>query len=70
MEGKIRRECRKFKCPDEDRVADLTIEWRQERGKEIIESVHCDNPRLRDIDNWDCRWTCLEALEKAGIKNA
>jgi hypothetical protein len=68
MEGKIRRESRKFRCPDEDRIAELMIEWRQEDGKEVIASVHCDNPRLRDLDNWDCRWTCLDALEKAGIK--
>jgi hypothetical protein len=68
MESKTRRESRKFRCPDENRVADLMIEWRRKEGKEVVESVHCDNPRLRDLDNWDCRWTCLDALEKAGIK--
>jgi hypothetical protein len=68
MEDKIRRESRKFRCPDEDRDAQLLIEWREEDGKEVIASVHCDNPRLSDLDNWDCRWTCMEALEKAGIK--
>ncbi len=68
MEGKIRRERRKFRCPEEDRIADLMIEWRLEDGNEVIASVHCDNPRLRDLDNWDCRWTCLDALEEAGIK--
>jgi len=68
MESNIRREIRKFRCREENRIAELTIEWRQETGKEVIESVHCDNPRLRDLDNWDCRWTCLDALEKAGIK--
>lgn len=68
MEDTIRRESRKFRCPDEDRIADLMIEWREKDGREVIASVHCDNPRLRDLDNWDCRWTCLDALEEAGIK--
>jgi hypothetical protein len=68
MKDDIRREIRKFRCREEDRIAELTIQWRREGGKEIIDSVHCDNPRLRDLDNWDCRWTCMDALEEAGIK--
>jgi hypothetical protein len=69
MEGKIRQESRKFKCLEEDRIADLMIEWRHKDGKEVIAGVYCDNPRLRDLGNWDCRWTCLDALEKAVIKD-
>jgi hypothetical protein len=63
MKDKIRRECRKIRCPEEDRTADLLIEWREQDGGEVIASVRCDNPRLRDLDNWDCRWTCMEALQ-------
>jgi hypothetical protein len=68
MADKIRRECRQIRCPEEDRTADLMIEWREENGKEVLNSVHCDNPRLADLDNWDCRWTCMETLKELGIE--
>lgn len=63
MEEKITRENRKIQCPEEDRTADLTIEWQEIDGRRMIRSVCCDNPKLRDLDNWDCRWTCWEAMK-------
>jgi hypothetical protein len=69
MDDKVRRESRKFRCPEESRIAELMVEWRREGDREVIASIHCDNPKLRDLDNWDCRWTCLNALEAEGIKD-
>ena len=64
MAGKSRWEKRKVKCSETKREANLLIEWRKEKGKEIPNSISCDNPRLSDLDNWDCRWTCMEEIEK------
>ena len=62
MAKKTGWEQRKIKCPEEKREADLLIEWRREKGKKVINSISCDNPRLSDLDNWDCQWSCWEAL--------
>ncbi len=66
MAGKSVREERVFECQDEGRTAKLLIEWQEKDGKRVLRSVSCDHPRLSDIDNWDCHWTCWEAVQKSG----
>jgi len=65
MDGKTLREERTFECQDEKRTAKLLIEWQEEDGKKVLRSVSCDHPRLKDIDNWDCHWTCWEKVQKS-----
>ena len=63
MGRKIKWERRQFECLEEDRIADLLLEWRKENGKTVLDGIFCDNPRFRDLDNWDCEWSCWEELE-------
>lgn len=51
-----------IECPEEDRVARLLVEWGSEEGRYFINSAHCDHPRLKETDNWDCNWSCLEQI--------
>lgn len=62
MVKKSSRETRQVKCPEEDRMASLLLEWHDEKGKQVLNSVVCDNPRLRDLDNWECEWSCWEKV--------
>ena len=48
----------KIKCDETQREANLLIEVCKEKGKEVVKSVSCDNPRLADLNNWDCKWSC------------
>ena len=57
-------ERRTIECPEEKRTAKVLIEWQTEDGERLGKSMSCDNPRLRDIDNWDCHWSCWEAVQK------
>ena len=41
----------------------LMVEWRmQEDGRDVISSVHCDNPNLHNLGGGDCTWSCWEKL--------
>jgi hypothetical protein len=62
MEKESSWETRQMKCPEEGRMANLLIEWRDEEGKTVLKSLGCDNPRLRDLDNWECQWSCWEKI--------
>jgi hypothetical protein len=64
MGGKTVREERSFECRDEQRTAKLLVEWQEKDGERVLKSVSCDHPRFGDIDNWDCHWTCWEAVKK------
>ena len=56
-----------MECPEEQRRAKLLLERISMEGKSFINSVHCDNPRLRETDNWDCNWSCLEKISPEEI---
>ena len=66
MEKQPKYEKRVVKCAEGDHIATLFIEWAEEAGKPVIHSITCDNPRLRDLDNWDCRWSCWEKIAGSG----
>ena len=36
MDSMIRRESRRFHCPEEGRDANLIVEWRKSNGDEVI----------------------------------
>ncbi len=62
-ENILREECT-FNCLEEKRTAKLLIEWQEKDGKRVIKSMSCDNPKLKDLNNWDCHWSCWEAIQK------
>jgi hypothetical protein len=62
MARTTRWETRRVQCPEGKREAELFIEWGEERGTAVVKSVSCDNPRLADLDNWDCHWSCWEKI--------
>lgn len=62
MRKRPRWETRRIHCPEQKRTATLLIEWREKGGKAVINSITCDNPRLSDLDNWDCQWLCWDEL--------
>lgn len=62
MAIQYRWERRQVQCPEEDRVSSLLLTWSEEDQRAVLCSVSCDNPRLRDLDNWECRWSCWEQI--------
>jgi hypothetical protein len=61
----IRYESRTIRCPEVDRTARLFIAWRVDESGATLRGVQCDNPRLSDLDNWNCGWSCLEGITPA-----
>jgi hypothetical protein len=58
----VRWETRQFRCPEQEMVANLLIQWRETEGKPALNGVSCDNPRLKDLDNWECGWACWQQI--------
>jgi hypothetical protein len=54
-----------YDCPEEHRRAHLLLEWQEREGRRVLKGVQCDNPRLGALDNWECRWTCVQQVEAA-----
>jgi len=51
-------------CKEADRETTLLIEWRYSGKRRTLHGISCDNPRLHDIDNWDCKWSCWKRITK------
>ncbi len=62
MQEKSRWVVRRVQCPGEKGKADLLMEWRIQKGKKILHSIHCDHPRLADYSGKDCQWLCWPKL--------
>jgi hypothetical protein len=63
MEDNPRWEKKKISCPESMRPAYLMVEWRMQKdGRDVISSVHCDNPNLHNLGGGDCTWSCWEKL--------
>jgi hypothetical protein len=62
MSRTLRRETRKIVCPEEHRTNSISLEWDEGGSRSVLKSIRCDNPRLRDIDNWECEWSCWEEI--------
>lgn len=63
-DDKTRWEEKQVRCPEGKHTANLLIEWSQEGGQPVLKGISCDNPRLSDLDNWDCRWSCWEKIQR------
>ena len=68
MPSRRQWDVRKFECREQKRTAGLVIEWEKSAGRAKIKSICCDNPRFYDLNNWDCKWSCWERIEKSGSK--
>jgi hypothetical protein len=44
--------------------ADLLIEWRVQRGKNVLHSVTCNCSQLIDYSGTDCDWHCVEKISR------
>ncbi|MFQ6103018.1 MAG: hypothetical protein ACE5OP_01855 [Candidatus Glassbacteria bacterium] len=53
---------RRLQCPEGKCETSLLVEWRKERGKEVLNGIICDNPRLENFHLWDCQWCCWEEI--------
>jgi len=52
-------------CPEEKGEADLLIEWQSEDGSEVLNSISCSNPKLKDLSGEDCEWSCWGKISKS-----
>ncbi len=62
MTRKSNWENREIECPEEKQTANILLEWQTEKGSKVLQGVCCDNPKLRDLDNWECKWSCWEKI--------
>jgi hypothetical protein len=62
MAIQYRWERREVECPEEDRVTSVLLAWSAEGEQPVLCGVHCDHPRLKDLDNWECHWACWEQI--------
>jgi hypothetical protein len=61
-------ETMEIQCAEEDRKAALLVTWEQVDGERRLVGVECDHPHFRDLDNWQCHWSCWERVRKqAGV---
>ncbi len=62
MGGKSRWISRQMQCPEGKGVSSLLLEWQNERGRKVLNSISCDNPKLMAYSGEDCQWHCLEKI--------
>ena len=53
---------RQMECPEVKCKTELLLEWKVEKGKKVLHSISCDNPRLLDYSGEGCQWLCLERV--------
>jgi hypothetical protein len=51
-----------MKCPEENRKAELLLEWKVQKGKKVLQSISCDHPQLLNYSGVDCQWLCLKRI--------
>ena len=64
MAGKSKWVVRTMRCPGEKKEAELLIEWRVQKGKNVLQSVSCNCEQLIHYSGADCRWGCLEKVSR------
>lgn len=55
---------RSIRCPGEEQPAELLIEWRVKKGKNVLQSVTCNCYQLTYYSGTDCQWGCLEKISR------
>ena len=62
MDEKSKWAIRQMRCPEENREAELLLEWKVQKGKKVLHSISCSHPRLADYSGMDCAWLCLKKI--------
>jgi hypothetical protein len=60
-ESKTWRKC-KIKCPENFGDTELFAEWCIEKEGQVLKSLSCNNPKLRDLSWQDCNWSCWDEI--------
>ncbi len=55
---------RSMHCPGEKKDSELLIEWRVQKGKNVLQSVSCNCSQLIAYSGTDCKWGCLEKISR------
>jgi hypothetical protein len=42
------------------------IQWDDSGATPAVSGVRCNHPRLRDLDNWECQWSCWQEIAEQG----
>jgi hypothetical protein len=62
MKQASRWSVRRIQCPEANCNTELLLEWKTEKGRKVLHSISCDNPRLLDYSGADCQWYCLKKI--------
>ncbi len=68
MAKTMKYERKTIHCAEEKCQATLMLEWREEGGKRVLVGVECDNPKLRGLAPYVCKWSCWHKLEPSAGK--
>jgi hypothetical protein len=64
MSAEYRWQTLEVNCPEEGCTATLLVQWDVSGAEPVLNGVHCDHPRLKDLDNWSCDWSCWQAVQE------
>ncbi len=62
MTGNVTWKTIEMECPEAQRMSRLLLGLVSIDGGLVLNSIHCDHPRLRETENWDCNWSCVERI--------
>jgi hypothetical protein len=51
-------------CPEGKGKGHLFVQWQTEGGKEVVNSIRCDNVYLTDFAGGDCQWSCWDKVSQ------
>jgi len=49
-------------CPEGKGETELLLELRAIGGEDILNSISCKNPLLRDLSGSECSWSCWQRV--------
>jgi hypothetical protein len=64
MAEKTKWVVRTMNCPGEKKQADLLIEWKVQKGKNVLQSVTCNCSQLIHYSGANCQWDCLDKISR------
>lgn len=64
MAKQVRWARRQMTCPEGKGETTLCLEWRFQKGKEVLNSISCCNIYLKDLSGGDCEWACWEEVTR------
>ncbi len=49
-------------CPEGRGETELLSAWCAEGGRQVLNGIICNNPKLRDLSGTDCQWSCWDQI--------